>query len=77
MAKNDICLTDYLLCGVCGRQWIKYDKHCYYIGDDNVKWTDAERKCREIGGYLVKIDDASENSWIKQQISKVKKFKIL
>ncbi|XP_052098835.1 perlucin-like protein [Mytilus californianus] len=52
------------------RQWIKYNKHCYYIGDDSVRWTDAERKCREIGGYLVKIDDSSENNWIKQQINK-------
>ncbi|CAG2253238.1 unnamed protein product [Mytilus edulis] len=56
-----------------GRQWIKYNKHCYYFGDDSVKWTDAERKCREIGGYLAKIEDSSENSWIKQQISKSSK----
>ncbi|CAC5367504.1 MRC [Mytilus coruscus] len=56
-----------------GRQWTKYNKHCYYIGDDSVRWTDAERKCREIGGYLVKIDDSSENSWIQQQIIKSNK----
>ncbi|CAC5361412.1 MRC [Mytilus coruscus] len=55
------------------RQWIKYNKHCYYIGDDRVRWTDAERKCKEIGGYLVKIDDSSENSWVQQRISKSKK----
>lgn len=55
------------------RQWIKYNKHCYYIGDDSVRWTDAERKCREIGGYLVKIDDSSENKWIQQQLSKSSK----
>ncbi|VDI74245.1 Hypothetical predicted protein [Mytilus galloprovincialis] len=51
------------------RQWRKYNSHCYYIGDDNVIWTDAERKCREIGGYLAKIDDSSENSWIQQQLN--------
>ncbi|CAG2253236.1 CD206 [Mytilus edulis] len=55
------------------RQWIKYNNHCYYIGGDSVIWTEAERKCREIGGYLVKIDDSSENSWIKQEITKSKK----
>ncbi|OPL20674.1 hypothetical protein AM593_09323, partial [Mytilus galloprovincialis] len=27
-----------------------------------------ELKQREIGGYLVKIDDSSENSWILEQI---------
>ncbi|CAC5361407.1 MRC [Mytilus coruscus] len=55
------------------RQWIKYNNHCYYIGDDSVIWTEAERKCREIGGYLVKIDDSSEDSLIYQQISKSSK----
>ncbi|CAC5367505.1 MRC [Mytilus coruscus] len=55
------------------RQWIKYNNHCYYIGDDSVRWTDAERKCREIGGYLVKIDDSSENSWMQQQLRKSSK----
>ncbi|XP_063403803.1 C-type lectin domain family 4 member D-like [Mytilus trossulus] len=52
------------------RQWTKYNSHCYYIGEDNIIWTEAERKCREIGGYLVKIDDSSENSWIQQQLNK-------
>ncbi|OPL32677.1 aggrecan protein core, partial [Mytilus galloprovincialis] len=50
------------------RQWTKYNNHCYYIGDDSVIWTDAERKCREIGGYLAKIDNSSENNWIHQQV---------
>ncbi|CAG2253237.1 unnamed protein product [Mytilus edulis] len=53
------------------RQWIKYNNHCCYFGDDEVIWTEAERKCREIGGYLVKIDDSAENSWILEQIKKV------
>lgn len=29
-----------------------------------------QRKCREIGGYLAKIDDSSENNWIYQQVKK-------
>ncbi|VDI38422.1 Hypothetical predicted protein [Mytilus galloprovincialis] len=52
------------------RKWTKYNSHCYYMGDDNVIWTDAERKCREIGGYLAKIDNSSENNWIHQQVKK-------
>ncbi|VDI02559.1 Hypothetical predicted protein [Mytilus galloprovincialis] len=46
------------------RQWQKYNGHCYYFGTDNLDWFTSERKCREIGGYIVKIDDSSENSWV-------------
>ncbi|VDI15765.1 Hypothetical predicted protein [Mytilus galloprovincialis] len=55
------------------RQWIKYNNHCYYIGEDIVIWTEAERKCREIGGYLLKFGDSSENSLIFEQIKKSSK----
>ena len=44
------------------RKWRKYKDHCYYFETVPVKWTTAERRCREIGGYLVKIDDSSEQS---------------
>ncbi|CAC5406513.1 unnamed protein product [Mytilus coruscus] len=46
------------------RQWQKYNGHCYYFGTEKVDWFTSERKCREIGGYIVKIDDSSENSWV-------------
>ena len=38
-----------------------------------MKWTTAERRCREIGGYLVKIDDSSEQSWLFKEAMKTKK----
>lgn len=28
-----------------------------------------QRKCKHIGGHLVKIDDGSENAWLKSQIA--------
>ncbi|XP_071123016.1 perlucin-like protein [Mytilus edulis] len=46
------------------RQWEKHNGHCYYFGTERVNWFTSERKCREIGGYIVKIDDSSENSWV-------------
>ncbi|XP_071123017.1 perlucin-like protein [Mytilus edulis] len=49
------------------RQWQKYNGHCYYFGTDMFDWFTSERKCREIGGYIVKIDDSSENSWVKSK----------
>ncbi|XP_063399303.1 perlucin-like protein [Mytilus trossulus] len=43
----------------------KYNGHCYYFGEDQLSWSDAQRKCQLIGGNLVKIEDSSENTWLK------------
>ncbi|XP_071141969.1 perlucin-like protein [Mytilus edulis] len=45
-------------------KWHKYNGHCYYYSSDLQDWFTAERKCREIGGYLMKIDDKQENAKI-------------
>ncbi|XP_052076595.1 perlucin-like protein [Mytilus californianus] len=42
-------------------KWHKYNGHCYFYGSDKQNWFTAERKCREIGGYIAKIDDKKEN----------------
>ena len=56
-----------------GRKWRKYKNHCYYFETVVVKWTTAERRCREIGGYLVKIDDSAEQSWLLNEGIKTQK----
>ncbi|XP_052089189.1 perlucin-like protein [Mytilus californianus] len=43
-------------------KWHKYNGHCYYYGSDSTDWFTAERKCREISGYIAKIDDREENT---------------
>ncbi|XP_071133298.1 perlucin-like protein [Mytilus edulis] len=52
------------------KEWKTYKDHCYYLGGDVETWFNAEKKCRQIGGYLVKIDDSPENKWLKTQFSK-------
>lgn len=46
------------------QQWVKYDGHCYYHSNEPCDWFTAERFCRDFGGYLVKIDNSSENEWL-------------
>lgn len=46
------------------RQWLKYNGHCYYYSNESNDWFTAQRRCREIGGYIVKIDDSPENTWV-------------
>ncbi|XP_063402257.1 perlucin-like protein [Mytilus trossulus] len=56
--------TDFKVLGKDFRKtkWHKYNGHCYYYSPDKADWFTAERKCRDIGGYVVKIDDKEENS---------------
>ncbi|CAG2217916.1 unnamed protein product [Mytilus edulis] len=45
-------------------KWHKYNGHCYFYGTDSQDWFTAERKCRDIGGYIAKIGDEKENKQI-------------
>lgn len=51
----------------CSPGWKEYAHHCYNFISTPVTWNEAERACRKIGGYLVKVDDESESNWLKQQ----------
>lgn len=42
--------------------------HRYSIIVDDVSWTEASRKCKQIGGYLVNIGSEEEYIYIVQQI---------
>ena len=44
--------------------WQKHNGHCYHYGTKKIPWFAAEKRCREIGGYLVKVDTEAENNWI-------------
>ncbi|XP_052088129.1 perlucin-like protein isoform X15 [Mytilus californianus] len=59
--------TDFKVLGEDFRKtkWHKYNGHCYYYSSEKADWFTAERKCREIGGYIVKIDDKNENNNIE------------
>ena len=43
--------------------------HKYYMSYENKTWTDAKNIATNLGGYLVAIDDETENQWIRDQMS--------
>ncbi|CAC5406224.1 CLEC17A [Mytilus coruscus] len=45
-------------------QWKTYQGHCYYFSPKRAPWYEAERLCRDFEGYLVKIENSSENEWL-------------
>ncbi|XP_071133352.1 perlucin-like protein [Mytilus edulis] len=56
----------------CPAGWKEYKNHCYYFSSDKMSWFEAERTCRNMGAYLVKVTDSNENSWIKNMITSKK-----
>jgi hypothetical protein len=45
-----------------------FNGHRYRLVQDNLNWTDAKRKCEEMGGHLLTIDDASEQEFIQKAL---------
>ncbi|XP_063443238.1 perlucin-like protein [Mytilus trossulus] len=48
----------------CQVGWKEYQNHCYYFSSDTETWNEAEKICRNKGGYLVQITDSAENAWV-------------
>ncbi|XP_071137577.1 perlucin-like protein [Mytilus edulis] len=53
---------------ICKKGWKEYKDHCYKYQNDKKSWRMAEKQCRTMEAYLVKIEDVSEHNWIVQNI---------
>lgn len=49
---------------------VAYEGHHYYIYNDSMSWTQAKEKCEALGGHLITINGAGEQSFIAGQIEK-------
>ncbi|KAJ7377759.1 chromatin-modulating protein mrc1 [Desmophyllum pertusum] len=60
-------VTKYLQCKFsCPAGWVLHGLSCYKASKDEVKsWIDAKQDCHASGGYLTKIDNASEQRFIE------------
>ncbi|CAG2186247.1 unnamed protein product [Mytilus edulis] len=55
------------------RKWSneqKHNGHCYIFSKDRLTWEKAKKRCEEISGYLVKIDNEKENQWLAERARK-------
>ncbi|XP_060593243.1 perlucin-like [Ruditapes philippinarum] len=48
----------------CPHGWILHGKSCYHFSHDTEEWIGALAVCRELGGQLVEIEDADEDTFI-------------
>ncbi|XP_062598872.1 C-type mannose receptor 2-like, partial [Saccostrea cucullata] len=55
--------------GGCPYGWSPYHGSCYYFSRDKLSWWQAEMKCASQGGYLVIVDAAHENSFIRRYLA--------
>ncbi|XP_076111672.1 perlucin-like protein [Mytilus galloprovincialis] len=54
----------------CPVGWKEYKTHCYFFSPDTKTWRNAEKQCKNMGGYLVQITDSAENSWVLDMLMK-------
>ncbi|XP_071174078.1 perlucin-like protein isoform X2 [Mytilus edulis] len=54
----------------CPAGWKQYKDHCYFFSPDTKTWQNADKQCKNMGSYLVKITDSAENSWVVDMITK-------
>jgi hypothetical protein len=75
MKKATVILTSFLISslfpsGVFGDVvWSEYNGHEYGLTSTWSNWQDAEAEAESYGGFLVTIDDESENSWLTEQFA--------
>ena len=47
--------------------WTPFKKSCYKISKYTKQWAAAKRKCEEMGGHLLKIDDQPEQDYFRNE----------
>ncbi|KAE9554066.1 hypothetical protein FO519_002708 [Halicephalobus sp. NKZ332] len=52
--------------GNCPRNWTRYErtKSCFWVNEQRLKWTEAERQCQKHGGHLATVMDEYENIFL-------------
>lgn len=57
----------------CPFGWNEFNYHCYLFRRDYKNWTAADTECKIFGGYLAKIENSKENTWL---ITKSKEYSL-
>ncbi|XP_022784879.1 cubilin-like [Stylophora pistillata] len=58
---------------ICPTGWYyQYGSSCYKFSSESLTWNEAVTHCQSLGGYLVKIDDANEQSFITEKIKEMR-----
>ncbi len=52
--------------------WKLSNKSCYHISKDKTNWHAAKKKCGELGGHLLKIDDQAEQQYFRNELWNMK-----
>lgn len=57
----------------CPRNWTRYDrtKSCFYVIEQRLRWSEAERQCQRQGGHLASVVDEYENIFVFGKLLKL------
>ncbi|NXX52579.1 CLC6A protein, partial [Scopus umbretta] len=44
----------------CPKSWKRFQKSCYYLSSDTMRWAESEQNCTGMGAHLVVINTRAE-----------------
>jgi hypothetical protein len=64
-AENTTSIIDVILHTLFGKDdgKVRHDGHYYQFFDEGVTWTEADERCKKMGGHLVTITSMEENDF--------------
>ncbi|CAC5366818.1 MRC [Mytilus coruscus] len=52
----------------CPNGWKLFSDHCYLFVYTQITWMEARTECQNKGGYLVKVENGQEETWLTSQL---------
>ncbi|XP_052086392.1 perlucin-like protein isoform X4 [Mytilus californianus] len=52
----------------CPNGWKLFSDHCYLFVYKPITWMDARTECQNKGGYLVKVENGHEETWLTSEL---------
>uniref|UniRef100_A0A8C5T8S4 C-type lectin domain-containing protein n=1 Tax=Malurus cyaneus samueli TaxID=2593467 RepID=A0A8C5T8S4_9PASS len=52
----------------CPKGWKKFQRSCYFLSQDKMRWTESKQNCSGMGSQLVVINSRAEQNFLSGQI---------
>ncbi|XP_059672716.1 C-type lectin domain family 4 member D-like [Gavia stellata] len=52
----------------CPKGWKRFQKSCYYMSDDRMRWDKSEQNCTGMGSHLVVINTEAEQAFLTKEL---------
>lgn len=59
---------------LCPKGWHSFQSSCYYLSTDTTTWSNSKMICQGLRGFLAKVENVEENSYLEKIIKDTNSF---